>query len=204
MIESLDKSCVEVEIDYLKEVEEKALDLFNKYRPFMDAGEKYYIENWIGARDIPTPRILVKDHKDKGPDDFWPVRLVIPATNYTQCFAKMGYKIIKSCFDLNQIKYMKYTIKQAKSLKEDLEVVDEIESILMDRDLIAKLDVEAMYPSITYELVAQAVRHYSNGFSEEETARVKVGLDMLKFSMSNCLINVGEKYFQYGKEKNPL
>ena len=65
---------------------------------------------------------------------------------------------------------MKYTIKQPKSLKEDLEAIGEIESIIMDRDLIAKLDVDAMYPSITYKLVAQAARHYSNGFSEEETA----------------------------------
>ena len=34
--------------------------------------------------------------------------------------------------------------------------------------------------------------------------RVEAGLDMLKFSMSNCLINFGPDYFQYGKEKDPL
>ena len=34
--------------------------------------------------------------------------------------------------------------------------------------------------------------------------RVEAGLNMLKFSRSNCLINFGEEYFQYGKEKNPL
>ena len=34
--------------------------------------------------------------------------------------------------------------------------------------------------------------------------RVEVGLEMLKFSMANCLINFGEDYFQYGKEENPL
>ena len=27
---------------------------------------------------------------------------------------------------------------------------------------------------------------------------------MLKFNMSNCLINFGPEYFQYGKEKDPL
>ena len=74
----------------------------------------------------------------------------------------------------------------------------------MDKDLVAKLDIEAMYPSITYELVAKAVRYYTKGFSKEEEMRVKACLNMLKFSMSNCLINFGPDYFQCGKEKDPL
>ena len=46
--------------------------------------------------------------------------------------------------------------------------------------------------------------YYTKGFSKEEEMRVEAGLDMHKFSMSNCLINFGEEYFQYGKEKYPL
>ena len=148
--------------------------------------------------------MLVKDHKELDKDGLWLVRLVIPAKNYTQCFAKMGYKIIKKSFDFHKVDYMKYTIKQAKCLKLDLERIGRRETIEMDKDLIVKLDIEAMYPSITYELVAEAVRYYAEGFSEEETARVEAGLDMLKFSMSNCLINFREKYLQYGKERDPL
>ena len=74
----------------------------------------------------------------------------------------------------------------------------------MDKDLIAKLDIEAMYPSITYELVTKAVRHYTKGFSKEEEMRIKAGLEKLKFSMANCLINIRQDYLQYGKEENPL
>jgi len=48
------------------------------------------------------------------------------------------------------------------------------------------------------------VRYFAKGFSEEDTMRVEAGLEMLMFSMSNCFINFGEDYFQYGKEKNPL
>ena len=99
---------------------------------------------------------------------------------------------------------MKYTIKQAKCLKLDLEKIGREEAIVMDKDLVVKLDIEAMYPSINYELVAKAVRYYTKGFSKEEEMRVEAGLDMLKFSMSNCLINFGPDYFQYGKEKDPL
>jgi len=204
MMESLNKNCVKIDVTYLERVEAQAMILFQDYKPFMDAGEQGYVERWIKSRDIPTPRLLVKDHKDQGKDGFWPVRLVIPATNYTQCFAKMGYKIIKQTFDERGVNYMKYTIKQAKCLKLDLERIGRKEAIRMDKDLVAKLDIEAVYPSITYELVAEAVRYYTKGFSEDDTMRVEAGLDMLKFSMSNCLVNFGKDYFQYGKEKDPL
>ena len=203
MIESLN-NCVKIDAKYLEEVEAEALILFQDYKPFMDEGEQGYVESWIKSRDVPTPRLLVKDHKDRKKDGFWPVRLVIPATNYTQCFAKMGYKIIKKTFDERGVNYDKYTIKQAKCLKLDLESIDRKESIKMDEDLIVKLDIEAMYPSITYELVMEAVHYYAKGFSKEEEMRVEAGLEMLKFSMANCLINFGEDYYQYGKEKNPL
>ena len=45
-----------------------------------------------------------------------------------------------------------FKINLAKYLKLDLEGIDRKESIKMDEDLIVKLDIEAMYPSITYEL----------------------------------------------------
>ena len=147
-------------------------------------------------RDIPTPQLHVKDRKDQGKHEFCPVRLVIPATNYTQCFAKIGYKIIQKTFDERGVEYMKYIIKQAKCLKIDLERIGRKEDIRMDKDLIVELDIEAMYPSITFELVAEAVRYYTKGFLEEDNMRVKAGLDMLKFSMSNCLIHFREDYFR--------
>ena len=114
----------------------------------------------------------------------------------------MGYKIIKRTVDRRGIKYMKYTIKQAKCLKLDLEKIGREKTIVMDKFLVVKLDIEAMYPSINYELVAKAVRYYTKGFSREEELRLEADLDMLTFSMSNCLINFGPDYFQYGKGKN--
>ena len=88
----------------------------------------------------------MKDNKDRGEDGFWPVRLVIPATNYTQCFARMGYKIIQKTFGERGAKYMKYTTKQAKYLMLDLERIGGKEAIRMDKNLIVKLNIEAMYP----------------------------------------------------------
>ena len=112
----------------------------------MDKGEQGYIKNWIKLRDIPILRLLVKDHKDCREDGFWPVCLVIPATKHSQCFARMGYNIIQKTFDERGVKYMKYTIKQAKCLKLDLERIGGKEAIRMDKNLIVKLDIEAMYP----------------------------------------------------------
>ena len=72
----------------------------------------------------------------------------------------MGYKSIKRTFDERGVKYTKYTIKQVKCLKLDLEKIGRKEAIVMDKDLVVKLDIEAIYPSINYKLVAKAVRYY--------------------------------------------
>ena len=53
-------------------------------------------------------------------------------TNYTQCFSKMGYKIIQQTFDKPGVEYMNYTIKQAKYLKLDLEWIVRKEAIGKD------------------------------------------------------------------------
>ena len=64
---------------------------------------------------------------------------------------------IQKTFDECGVKYMKCIIKQAKCLKLDLERIGRKEAIRMDKDLIAKLDIEAMYPSITYELCSGGI-----------------------------------------------
>ena len=153
-IESLNKNFVKINVTYLERIEAQAMALCHAYKPFMDEGEQGYVASWIKSRDIPTPRLLVKGHKNRGEDGLWPVCPVIPATNYRQCFPKMGYKIIQQTFDERGFKYMKYTLKLAKYLKLDLERIGMKEAIKMNKDLIVKLDIETMHPSITYELVA--------------------------------------------------
>ena len=63
MIESLN-NCVKIDAKCLERVEAEVLILFQDYKPFMDEGEQGYVESWIKSRDVPTPRLLVKDHKD--------------------------------------------------------------------------------------------------------------------------------------------
>ena len=74
----------------------------------------------------------------------------MPENTFTQVFGKMGYLLIKSLFDTYEVDYKKYTILQAKSLKEDLEKKFE-GNIDKKKDILAALDIEAMYPSIRYK-----------------------------------------------------
>jgi hypothetical protein len=46
---------------------------------------------------------------------------VIPASNFTAAFPKLGYLGIKKIFDTNKVPYNKRTIIQAYDLKEKLE-----------------------------------------------------------------------------------
>ena len=70
MIESLDINCVKIDAPYLERVEAASMDLYHDHKPFMDKEEQGYAERWIKLRDVPTPRLLVKDHKDRGKDEF--------------------------------------------------------------------------------------------------------------------------------------
>lgn len=100
---------------------------------------------------------------------------------------------------------MQYTIKQATWLKIGTETIEEQKPIVMDQGLVVKVDIKAGYPSIIYNLIAPALRHYSQGFLDKAIARVEVGLDILTFSMANCLINLilGANIIQYKEKKIP-
>ena len=205
MIEHISKKCTEVDVPYLKEVHEKAIALWTKYNGLMSAGESAYLENFINSRDVPVPRIIIKDHKKRKANGRFPSRMLIPATNFSQGAAKLGFNVLKNVFDRNGVPYKKYTINRAQVLKNDVERLDRNAKIKMNKDLFAFLDIENMYPSITFWLINKAVRHYSETHVTEEgdLAAIEIGLDMLQFSITNCLIRFQEKYYHYGKQDDP-
>ena len=145
----------------MEEVHEKALAKWNKYNKLMSAGESACLENFINSRDVPVPRLIIKDHKKKKANGRYPSRMLIPATNFTQAVAKIGFNIVKNVFDRNGVPYKKYTINRAQVLKSDVERLDRNATIKMNKDLFTFLDIENMYPSITFWLINKAVRHYS-------------------------------------------
>eukprot|EP00957_Ditylum_brightwellii_P146369 11144533-Ditylum_brightwellii.AAC.1 len=74
----------------------------------------------------------------------FPTRLVIPATNFTAAFSKLGYIGIKKVLDNNGVNYAKHTIVQSSDLKEKLEAC----GLKRDDVTLMSLDIVNMYPSI--------------------------------------------------------
>jgi hypothetical protein len=86
--------------------------------------------------------LLIKDHKEINDDGNYPTRLVVPATNFTAAFSKLGYIGIKKIVDKAGINYTRKTIVQASHLKTQIESLN----IKRDKHTVFSLDIEAFYP----------------------------------------------------------
>ena len=105
-----------------------------------------FIDEALKSRAIPSPKALIKDHKKRDANGDFPSRLVIPATNFTAPFAKVGYLGIKSILDNNKVEYDTFTIQNSNNLKDLLE----IETFSKDTNTLFALVFESMYPSIKF------------------------------------------------------
>ena len=76
-----------------------------------------HINESLKTEYIPTPKILIKDHKKFKSNGELPTRLVIQATNFSDTFAKVGYLGLKNILEKNEINYTGFTIIQASQLK---------------------------------------------------------------------------------------
>ena len=149
VLRHLEKSATKVPRNRLVEISEKAKELLSNVSHTLDDKEYEYIKETIESKSVPTPKLLIKDHKKTGPKDNFPTRLIIPATNFTAAFPKAGYIVIKAIFKKEEIIYDNKTIVQACNLKEDIEEL----KLLRDNTTTISLDTVAMYPSITFAMV---------------------------------------------------
>ena len=69
-----------------------------------------YMQCWIRSRCNQKPPLLIKDHTAPKEDGTYTTRLLIPATNFTQYYAKLTYKTTKAIFHANNVQYDKHTI----------------------------------------------------------------------------------------------
>ena len=141
--------------------------------------ETAYIRQQIKSKAVPTPKLLIKDHKEKDARGNFPTRLVIPANNFVAAIDQVGYLGIKRIFDKSGINYMAKTIVQASDLKEKLESLD-----LKEQDTtIASIDVEDFYPSVKAKLVKAAIRDFAQDLPEEEKQVMEECIEMIQFGM---------------------
>jgi hypothetical protein len=108
--------------------------------------DKYsFVKESLNSKAIPSPKLLIKDHIEINDYKNYQTWLVVPATNFTTTFSKLGYIGIK--------KNSKKTIVQASHLKTQIESL----GIRRDKHMIFSLDIEAFYPSVTYGLVKRVI-----------------------------------------------
>ena len=116
--EHLKQSAREIERGRVVEICEDAKVLVYAIGFKMSKNEVGHINESLKTKAIPTHKFLIKDHKKLTSLGEIPTRLVIPATNFSATFAKVGYLGLKNILEKNEINYTKFTIVQTSQIKE--------------------------------------------------------------------------------------
>ena len=138
----------------------------------------------ISSRAIPTTTLLIKDHTPTDTQGNFPTRLVVPATNFTAGFPKIGYLGIKRIIDEAGVKYARKTIVQACDLKSTLEKLD----LKRNKSTIMSLYIKDMYPYIRYKVVERAIFYFARNLGEEKKLQIRRCLELIKFGIGNTLL----------------
>ena len=152
--------------------------------------KKYeYIKEIIDSKAIPTPKLLIKDHKKPEPKGKFRTRLIVTATNFTAAFPKVGYFGIKAIFKREGIIYHSKTIIHASDLKNDIDKLD----LRENSTTTISLDAVAMYLSITFAMFKRAIKFYTLKLKKCDKDTIKKCLEMIKFGMGYTLITFVDK-----------
>ena len=191
-------SAIEVPRSRLVEISKNANELLSKVSHILNDKEREYIQETIDSKAVPTPKLLIKDHKKPDPKGNFPTRLICPASNFTAGFPKIGYIGIKEIFDKEGIIYDNKTIVQASELKEEIEKLD----LRKNETTTISLDIVSMYPSITFSMVKKAIKFYAKNLKKRDKDIIKQCLEMIKFGMGNTLLTFVDKYYEYAGSKS--
>jgi hypothetical protein len=163
VLDHLKTDAIEVSADKLIKIHEEGNELLSKLGNTLSEKEMDFVEEMLDSRAVPTPKLLIKDHKPMNEKGEYMMRLIVPATNFTVAFPKVGYLGIKNIFDQNGIDYSGSTITQASQLKMTLKKL----SIMKDKVTIISFDAVRMYPSIKYKFVRKAVKFFVRNLNAE-------------------------------------
>ena len=136
---------------------------------------------------------MVKDHKDPDANGNFPTRLVIPATNFTASFSKLGYMGIKQVLDEHRVNYSKHTIVQSSDLKKKLESC----KLKQEEVIFISLDIVTMYPLVRVKLIQKVLQHYAKDLPNTAKETVDLGMDIVQFGMKSTLIQFQGRYYVY-------
>ena len=199
VLKHLETNGKEIPRSRLTEVEEQAHNLITQIQDNLTENEADFLIQNLKSKAIPSPKLLIKDHKKADNKGNYPTRLVVPANNFTSGFPRMGYLGIKKILDDNGINYMRKTIIQASDLKEKIETMD----ITNSNSTIISIDAEAFYPSVKLKLVRKAVHYFTTELPEEDQIKIDDCLEMVKFGMNSTLLTFIDKYYEYDGDQDP-
>ena len=92
--------------------------LLEKVKMDFSVQENNFVRQSLVAREIPSPKLLIKYHKTINDKGELPTRLKIPATKFTATLSKISYLGIKRMLDMAKVKYSHVSIIQSYNLKE--------------------------------------------------------------------------------------
>ena len=194
MLKHLSDSASQIPRERLVEIHDASSAYLSKIAIRLPKNVRFYIQEALDSKAVPSPKALIKDHKDPDENGNFPSRLVIPATNFNAPFAKVGYLGIKGILDKNKIIYDKFTIQNAHDLKKVLET----EKFRRDKNTAFALDIESMYPSIKFKLVRASILYFTRKIPKDKKKNLDLFIEMIGKGMDAILLTFGDKYFEYG------
>eukprot|EP00957_Ditylum_brightwellii_P023314 1759875-Ditylum_brightwellii.AAC.1 len=166
-----------------------------KLHPKLSTNKYSFLIEGLNSKSIPHSQLLIKDHKKPKQDGRFPMRLVIPATNFTATFLKIGYLGMKRILDEHKVNYAKYTIVQACDLKERSEQLN----LTADKVMLMLLDINSMYPLICVHLIWKALDYYRHKLAASARKQVHKCMEIVKFGIRSTLIYFQDKYYKYSR-----
>eukprot|EP00957_Ditylum_brightwellii_P198074 15090802-Ditylum_brightwellii.AAC.1 len=128
VLQHLEANAAEIHRSNVVKIHEEVERYADSIVGILSPSELVFLREGIASKAILQPQLLIKDHKDRETNGDYLTRLVIPATNFTATFSKVGYT----------------AIKQSSDLKEKLEGL----KLTKDDVTLMSLDIKNMYPLV--------------------------------------------------------
>jgi len=100
-----------ISIKNVKKIKDEALEILEKFQCEMSQKEYDGINQLLMSCTVPTPKLLVKDHKPLKESGRYLCQLIVPAEYLISRFSKLGYITIRDTFARNKIEIERFTIK---------------------------------------------------------------------------------------------
>ena len=164
--------------------------LLDKLKMEISVQEEKIVRKLLATKAIPAPTLLIKDHKTIKEKGGFPTRFVIPATNFTVTFSKIGYLGIKRCLDKEKVNYSRFSIVQSSDRKERVEE----KKLVREEVTIVSVDAINIYPSIKLATIKKAVRFFERTLTTATKKTINLCLELIRFGMSSTLICFDGEY----------